>query len=240
MFPRECADSRKEFSVYPGKMKTLSIEMEQVKIMELSELKLSEFVDLLASKAPAPGGGSAAALEGALGAALGGMVCSLTLGKKKYAEHEEFVSSANDKLKSLIASYMALMQRDTETFTVVSAAFRMPKTTEEEKAARSAAIQDGLKLCTQPPFEMMELAVQALEVIMSLIGKSNSGAVSDLGVAALSLKSAIQSAWLNVLINIGSFKDKELAREYRRKGEALLAKALPLADKIYDEVAAQL
>ena len=204
--------------------------------MKLAELKTSEFVDLLASDAPAPGGGSAAALEGALGAALTAMVCGLTVGKKKYAEYQELAEEAQKKATDLKARFVDVMDRDTEAFNVVSAAFGMPKATDEEKAARSAAIQKGLEGCTKTPFEMMELAVETLELTASILGKSNDSAASDLGVSALSLRAAIQGAWLNVLINIGSLKNKELAEDYRAKGEALLAKALPLADQIYDTV----
>ena len=204
--------------------------------MKLAELKTAEFVDLLASDAPAPGGGSAAALEGALGAALTAMVCGLTVGKKKYAEFQELAEEAQKKAADLKARFVDVMDRDTEAFNVVSAAFGMPKATDEEKAARSAAIQKGLEGCTKTPFEMMELAVETLELTASILGKSNDSAASDLGVSALSLRAAIQGAWLNVLINIGSLKNKELAEDYRAKGEALLAKALPLADQIYDAV----
>ena len=204
--------------------------------MKLAELKTAEFVDLLASDAPAPGGGSAAALEGALGAALTAMVCGLTVGKKKYAEFQELAEEAQKKATDLKVRFVDVMDRDTEAFNVVSAAFGMPKETDEEKAARSAAIQKGLEGCTKTPFEMMELAVETLELTASILGKSNDSAASDLGVSALSLRAAIQGAWLNVLINIGSLKNKELAEDYRKKGEALLAKALPLADQIYDTV----
>ena len=204
--------------------------------MKLAELKTAEFVDLLASDAPAPGGGSAAALEGALGAALTAMVCGLTVGKKKYAEFQELAEEAQKKATDLKARFVDVMDRDTEAFNVVSAAFGMPKATDEEKAARSAAIQKGLEGCTKTPFEMMELAVETLELTASILGKSNDSAASDLGVSALSLRAAIQGAWLNVLINIGSLKDTALAEDYRKKGEALLAQALPLADQIYDAV----
>ena len=204
--------------------------------MKLAELTTAGFTDLLASDAPAPGGGSAAALEGALGAALTAMVCSLTVGKKKYAEHEELARSVQAKANELRTRFVDVMDRDTEAFNVVSAAFGMPKATDEEKAARSAAIQEGLKGCTKTPFEMMELAVETLELTASILGKSNDSAASDLGVSALSLRAAIQGAWLNVLINIGSLKDQALAEDYRAKGEALLAKALPLADEIYGTV----
>ena len=208
--------------------------------MKLADLKVTEFVDLLASDAPAPGGGSAAALEGAIGAALTAMVCGLTKGKKKFAEFNDLAVEAEVKALALKDRFVDVMDRDTEAFNVVSAAFGMPKETDEEKAARSAAIQKGLEGCTATPFEMMEIAVETLELTDSILGKSNDSAASDLGVSALSLRAAIQSAWLNVLINIGSLKNKELAEDYRVKGEALLAKALPLADKIYAEVVTML
>ena len=208
--------------------------------MKLADLKVTEFVDLLASDAPAPGGGSAAALEGAIGAALTAMVCGLTKGKKKFAEFNDLAVEAEVKALALKDRFVDVMDRDTEAFNVVSSAFGMPKETDEEKAARSAAIQKGLEGCTATPFEMMEIAVETLELTDSILGKSNDSAASDLGVSALSLRAAIQGAWLNVLINIGSLKNKELAEDYRVKGEALLAKALPLADKIYAEVVTML
>lgn len=206
---------------------------------KLAELQTAEFVDLLASDAPAPGGGSAAALEGALGAALTAMVCGLTTvgkSKEKYADYQELVIAGQQKASELKARFVDVMDRDTEAFNVVSAAFGMPRSTDEEKAARSAAIQKGLEGCTATPFEMMELAAEALALTESLLGKTNDSAASDLGVSALSLKAAIQGAWLNVLINIGSLKNKELAEDYRAKGQALLDKALPMADAIYQKV----
>lgn len=208
--------------------------------MKLAQLQVSEFTALLASDAPAPGGGSAAALEGAIGAALTAMVCGLTVGKKKYAEHQQLAEDSQKKGASLMAQFVDVMDRDTEAFNVVSAAFSLPKETDEEKAARSAAIQKGLEGCTATPFEMMELAVETLELTAAILGKSNESAASDLGVSALSLRAAVQGAWLNVLINIGSLKNKALAEEYRKKGEELLARALPLADKIYETVVSQM
>lgn len=211
--------------------------------MKLADMQVTQFCDVLASDAPAPGGGSTAALEGALGAALTAMVCGLTtVGKsrERYAEYQEFVLASQKKALDLKARFVDVMDRDTEAFNVVSAAFGMPKATDEEKAARSAAIQKGLEGCTRTPFEMMELAAETLELTAELLGKTNDSAASDLGVSALSMRAAIQGAWLNVLINIGSLKNKELAEDYRKKGEALLAKALPLADQIYQNVLSQM
>lgn len=208
--------------------------------MELAELTTRGFSELLASNAPAPGGGSAAALEGALGAALIAMVCRLTADKPRYREHRETVLAVQEQAEALRVRFLDAMERDTEAFRRVSDAFALPKATEEEKAARSAAIQKGLEGCTATPFEMMELSCKALEMTHELLGKTNDSAASDLGVAALSLRAGIQGAWLNVLINIGSLKNKDLAADYKKKGEEMLAKALPLADKIYENVLAQM
>ena len=211
--------------------------------MKLADMQVTQFCDVLASDAPAPGGGSTAALEGALGAALTAMVCGLTTvgkSKEKYAEYQEFVLASQKKALDLKARFVDVMDRDTEAFNVVSAAFGMPKAMDEEKAARSAAIQKGLEGCTRTPFEMMELAAETLELTAELLGKTNDSAASDLGVSALSMRAAIQGAWLNVLINIGTLKNKELAEDSRKKGEELLAKALPLADQIYQNVLSQM
>ncbi|BAK98422.1 methenyltetrahydrofolate cyclohydrolase [Oscillibacter valericigenes Sjm18-20] len=204
--------------------------------MKLADQTVTSFVDLMASDAPAPGGGSAAALEGALGAALTAMVCALTQGKKKYAEFAELAEGVGEKAQALKAQYVDVIDRDTQAFNAVSAVFAMPKDTDEQKAARSGAMQEALKGCTKTPFEMMELATKALELTDSVVGRSNASAASDLGCAALSLKAAIQGAWLNVLINIGGLKDQAFADQYRAGGEALLKKALPLADSIYEKV----
>ena len=204
--------------------------------MKLAEMQVTEFVNLMASDAPAPGGGSAAALEGALGAALTAMVCALTVGKKKYADVQELAVESQKKAEELKARFVDVMDRDTEAFNAVSAVFAMPKDTDEQKAARKAAMQEALKGCTKTPFEMMQLACETLELTRSLVGRLNASAASDLGCSALSLRAAIQGAWLNVLINISGIADEAFAAEYRKNGEALLAKALPLADEIYEEI----
>ena len=204
--------------------------------MKLAELKVTGFTELLASDAPAPGGGSAAALEGSIGAALTAMVCELTAGKKQYVEHRDYILETQKKAEELRVRFVDVMDRDTEAFLMVSDAFAMPKATDEEKAARSAAIQAGLVKCTETPFEMMELAAATIELTASLLGRFNESAASDLGVAALSLRSAVQGAWLNVLINIGSLKDKELAENFRSRGTALLEKTMTLSDKVYETI----
>lgn len=204
--------------------------------MKLIEMKVSEFTDVLSSLEPAPGGGSTAALEGALGAALTAMVAALTVGRKKYAEFEPLVVEVEKKANALKARLLDVIDRDTEAFNAVSAVFAMPKETDEQKAARKAAMQEALKGCTKTPFEMMELILGALELADSIVGRSNASAASDLGVAALSLKAGVQGAWLNILINIGGIDDTAFAEEYRQNGQKILDKALPMADRIYETI----
>ena len=204
--------------------------------MKLAELTVTGFADTVASDAPAPGGGSCAALYGSIGAALTAMVGGLTQGRKKYAEYAEHAAEVEKKGNELKTRLLDVMDRDTDAFNVVSAAFGMPKATDEEKAARSAAIQEGLKGCTKTPFEMMELSLEALRLTEGLVDRSNANAASDLGCAALHLGCAIQGAWLNVLINLSSLKDKEYADECCHKGEAMLAHAIPLAEECYEKV----
>lgn len=204
--------------------------------MKLIEMTLTGFVDTAASDAPAPGGGSVSALAGALGAALTSMVCALTLGKKKYADVQDLAAAAEKQALALKDRYLDVIDRDTEAFNAVSAVFAMPKETDADKAARRAAMQAALKLCTATPVEMMELAVEVLRMIDTVSGKLNASAASDLGCAVLAMKSAIQGAWLNVLINVGGIDDAAFAKEAREKGERMLSEALPLADRLFGEI----
>ena len=204
--------------------------------MKLVDLSLTEFAQVLGSDAPAPGGGSAAALSAANGISLTKMVCELTLGKKKYAEFEAEIAQVHAESARLQESLLAAIDKDTEAFNLVSAVFDMPKETEEDKAARREAMQQALKEATQSPYGMMEDILAALQTTQKAVGKSNTNAASDLGVAALNLKAGLQGAWLNVLINLSGVKDEAFVADYRNKGEDLLQKGCSLADDIYQEI----
>jgi methenyltetrahydrofolate cyclohydrolase len=208
--------------------------------MKLTEMKTQDFIAKLASEAPAPGGGSASALFGALGTALVSMVANLTVGKEKYAAHEELMQEVLEETNELIESFNILIERDTEVYNAVGEVMLMPKSTDEEKAVRKDAMQKALKEATIVPFAMMELSEKALKVLEKSVGHSNPNAVSDLGVGALGLKTTMQGAWLNVLINLKSIKDDVFVAAYRENGEKLLAECLPLADHLYQEVVKQL
>lgn len=204
--------------------------------MKLTDMQVKEFIDVLASDAPAPGGGSAAALAGAMGAGLGKMVASLTIGKPKYAEYEEKAKEIFERGGELSKQLVVAIDRDTESFDGVSAVFAMPKNTDEEKAVRKEAMQKALKEATLVPYHTMELCLESLKVVEMGVGCTNSSAASDLGVASLNLKAAVQGAWLNVLINLAGIRDEAFVNEYRTKGEQILEQALPLADKIYTDI----
>lgn len=199
-------------------------------------MTLNDFCDLLASDAPAPGGGSVAALEGALGIALVHMVAGLTEGKKKYEEYWDLMKEIKQNASAIKGDLVAAIDKDTDAFNKVSEVFAMPKYTDEEKTARKEAMQKALKLSTITPMDTMIFALAGLEAAKSLLGKSNTNAASDLGVAAISLKSAAQGAWLNVLINIGGIKDQEFADRYKARGMEILVKTQTLADEIYSTV----
>ena len=207
---------------------------------KLSEMKVSDFSKLLGSDAPAPGGGSAAALCGSLGAALCAMVSNLTVGKKKYEEYQALAASVAQQADTLRIGFLDAIDKDTEVFNVMSAAFGMPKATDEEKQARSAAIQTALIGCTESPLYMMRLCKEAIALTDSIFGKSNASALSDLGVSALCLKAAVQGAWLNVLINLGSLKDQQKSAAFRAEGEKLLNEVCAAADSLYERTVAAL
>jgi len=208
--------------------------------MPLIDYSLVEFTSLLASPAPAPGGGAAAALEGALGAALINMVGALTAGKKKYAEHAGFVERLNERAQAMRKEFLRLIDEDAAAFNKIGDAYKMPKDTAEEKAARKAAIQSTLKLCVSPPAAMLSLCEQAADLTAQALGKTNANVASDLGVAALCLKAAAQSAWLNVAVNLAAIDDEQFCADCREKGEATLARTISLADNIYMEVMNQI
>jgi len=160
----------------------------------------------------------------------------LTIGKKKYAEHEKLLTEILDETENIRSRLVSIIDRDTAAFNGVITAMAMPVDTDGLKTDRSNAMQMALKNCTLTPYEMMRCALAALELAAQALGKINSNVSSDLGVAALSLKAAVQGAWLNILTNVRDIKDEGFAARYRGEGESILARALPLADYVYETV----
>ncbi|MBI3586479.1 MAG: cyclodeaminase/cyclohydrolase family protein [Ignavibacteriales bacterium] len=174
---------------------------------------VNEFLDELASNSPAPGGGSVAALSGAIGAALISMVGRLTIGKKKYADVQATMEDVVKKSEELRGKFSKLLDEDTAAFNEVMAALSLPKSSEEEQRKRSATIQEATKKATLVPLNVMQLCEQALHLAKTTAEKGNKNSVSDAGVAVLMLQSACAGAALNVRINLGSLEDQAFVRE---------------------------
>ncbi|MEM4723640.1 MAG: cyclodeaminase/cyclohydrolase family protein [Candidatus Hadarchaeum sp.] len=206
----------------------------------LSEKSVRTFLDELASSAPAPGGGSAAALAAAIGAALVSMVANLTVGKKDYAHVQEDIQRILDRSEALRRKCLELLEGDVAAYTEVSLAYKMPRDTEEQKAARSAAIQKALKAATAVPMELAEACVEILNLCPESAEKGNVRAVSDVGVGALMAEAALRAAALNVLINLSSIKDEAFVQQTRAKLDALLEGKAELKEKILAGVEAKL
>ena len=208
--------------------------------MGLSELSVQSFFELLGSDAAAPGGGAAAALAGSLGSSLAEMVFALTSFRKQYAQFQEETEAGMAHCAALRTAFLAAMERDAEVFHGFSAALKLPQQTDREKDIRSAAIQDALNACIESPLHMMELSYEAIRLVMNMPGKTNFSAASDLGVAALMLGAAVQSAWLNVRINLSMLKDREKAAAYRARGEDLLKRTLDISNAVYEQILSEL
>jgi formiminotetrahydrofolate cyclodeaminase len=200
-------------------------------VTDFSSSTLQGFVDDLASSAPTPGGGTAAAVAGAMGAALAEMVAALTLSREKYASAHEAIRPIAQAAASARARLLALSREDSEAFDEVVAARRLPKATEEEKAARDTKIAAANLRAAQVPLETARTAARILESIPDLAELGNPNAVSDAGAAALLLEAAVQGALLNVFINLSGLADSALSEEIRQEAEALQVDASRLRDR---------
>ena len=175
---------------------------------ELKDLTIEEFAKVTASDAPAPGGGSVAAAAGSLAAALAEMVANLTIGKEKYAEAENEMRELAEKGQAIREKLIADIQRDSSSFNLYMAALRMPKDTEEEKAARREAMQRGLKEAAVVPLSVAETAAEIFPLAEAAVARGNANAVTDGLVSAMMARTAVLSALLNVKINLNSIKDE--------------------------------
>ena len=173
----------------------------------IKDQTIQEFLDVLSSKQPVPGGGGASALGGALGTALGLMVGNLTVGKKKYAAVEADVKAAMEKLQLLQQKMVKLADDDAKVFAPLAAAYSLPTGTEEERAYKAAVMEENLLAASLVPMEIMEAAVESLEILDELECKGSVMAVSDVGVAVQFIRTALTGAVMNVYINTKSMKD---------------------------------
>ena len=202
--------------------------------MDMTLASCREFVKVLASDAPAPGGGGAAALVGAIGAALGNMVGSLTVGKKKYADVQDEIIALKAKCDELQKQLLDQVEADEINFLPLAKAYGIPK----DDPTRDKVMEEATIIACSTPMHIMELCCEAIEAIAVFAAKGSRLAVSDAGCGAICCKAALQSASLNVFINTKSLKNREKAEELNAKANGMLDKYCALADKIFAEVRA--
>jgi len=207
---------------------------------EIKNQSIQTFLDELASKSATPGGGSAAALMGAQAAALVSMVCHLTIGKPKFAEVEAEMQDVLKKAESLRSKLTDLIQSDIDVFNQLMSKYALPKEAEEEKAIRSAAIQEVLKDATDVPMQCVYACVEVIQLSKVAAEKGNPSAVSDAGAAVMAAYSALKSSALNVYINAGSLKDKAFVEAKLSELERSTKDIEQIVDGIYKIVKTRL
>ena len=200
--------------------------------MDMTMESCRKFVEVLASDAPAPGGGGAAALVGAIGTALGNMVGSLTVGKKKYAAVEAEIIDLKAKCDALQKELLDQVEADEINFVPLAKAYGIPK----DNPDREKILEEATLVACSTPMKIMELCCQAIEYIAVFAEKGSRLAVSDAGCAAVCCKAGLQAASLNVFINTKTLKNREVAEEMNTKALAMLDKYGKMADEIFNTV----
>jgi glutamate formiminotransferase/formiminotetrahydrofolate cyclodeaminase len=198
-----------ELKPFEPKEKVIEFKIDSGSEESLMKMNVREFCNEVASESPAPGGGSVAALMGALGASLGGMVANLSAGKRGWDDRLEYFSESAVKAQQLKDELLALVDEDAAAFNKVMDAFALPKGSAEEKNARAAAIEDATKRAAEVPLKVMETAAKSYELLSQMADKGNPASVSDVGVGALATRACIEGAALNVKINLGQLKDEK-------------------------------
>ena len=206
----------------------------------IKDMTIQAFLDALASKSSTPGGGGAAAVSGAMGAALISMVANFTIGKKGHEDVEVECKEMLAKSEVLRLKLTEAIKDDVDVFDRVMASYAMPKGSDEEKLARSTEIQAALKVATDVPLECARLCREVINLSQPIAEKGNNNVISDAGVAVLAGYAGLRSAALNVYINIGGIKDREFADDRRQQLETLLDGMDKLKEEIYELVKSKL
>jgi len=206
-----------ELKPFDPKEKVIEFKIESDSKRSLLKVNLREFCNETLSDSPAPGGGSVAALMGALGASLGGMVANLSAGKRGWDDRLEYFSDRAVKGQQLKDELLSLVDEDTAAFNKVMDAFALPKESAEEKAARSAAIEQATKHAAEIPFKAMETAFKSYQLLSEMADKGNPASISDVGVGALATRACIEGAAMNVRINLAGLKDEKLKSAFVEK-----------------------
>jgi formiminotetrahydrofolate cyclodeaminase len=201
---------------------------------------IATFLDDLASERPTPGGGGAAAVSGAIGAALVSMVANLTIGKKNYEAVWDDLKAVNAKAEALRAELTRAIEEDVAAFSSVMGAYGLPRATDEEKAKRAAAIQAALKDATLAPLRAVKACFEVIRLSGAVAENGNLNVISDAGVAVVSANAGLRSAALNVFINAKAIKDRAFAEKQLAEVNALLAEARELTESVYETVRAKI
>jgi len=212
-----------EVKRFDPKEKIIERKMESAEKKSLVKMNLREFANETLSDSPAPGGGSVAALMGALGVSLGGMVANLSAGKRGWDDKLQYFSDWAVKAQQLKDELLFLVDEDTAAFNKVMEAFALPKESAEEKTARSAAIQSANKYAAEIPLRVMETAFKSYALLAEMAEKGNPASISDVGVGLLALRACIEGAALNVRINLAGLKDKKLKSALLEKVQKITA-----------------
>lgn len=222
--------------LYPFKPEEKVIEYMVEEKGQLVSMKVDGFLSELASNSPAPGGGSVAALAGSLGAALSSMVCNLTVEKEKYSDVQKEIKYVLKKSETLRKRLTELIDEDTDAFNDVIKGFKMPKETEKQKEARSKAIQEGYKSAAKVPLETACTCEKIMDVAKVVAEKGNQSSITDAAVSVLMAQAGVESAILNVKINLGSIKDEQFVKKISSELDTLEKNAKNKRDKILDIV----
>lgn len=198
----------------------------------MRDLTLNEFTEKLASNSPVPGGGSVAAVSASLSAALAEMVANLTLGKKKYVQVEDEMNSIIEKTSELRNKILDYIEKDSSAYNKVIEAYKMPKETEEEKQARSKAVEDGSKYAAEVPFEIAKISYEIFPLAEAVVKNGNSNAITDGLISAMLARTAVLAGILNVRINLDYITDVEFVEKYRALTDELKEKACEYEQKI--------
>lgn len=197
---------------------------------------IEQFMEVLASKSPVPGGGGAAALGGSIAAALGSMVANLTIGKKSHENVESQLREVEKKLAAIRLEFLELINRDAQAFEPLSKAYRLPKITEEERCQRRKVMEEGLLEASRPPLELMKKTLELLDLLEVLEGIGSKLAISDIGVAVQYARSTLLSASMNVFINTKMMENRKRAVEMERIAEERMRVGVDQADRIFAKV----
>lgn len=204
--------------------------------MSFTTYSCEDFVDVLSTKSPVPGGGGASALVGALGTALGNMVGSLTVGKKKYADVEADIIALKERADALQKEFLHLVEEDARVFEPLSKAYGMPKDTEEERAEKARVMEIVLKDACSVPMEIMRKSCEAIDLIEEFAAKGSIIALSDAGVGAAFCKAALLGASLNVFINTKSMADRAYAESLNDEANEMICVYSAKADAVFMNV----